>query len=268
MEPDDLYGLPLERFVPERSALAKGLRAEGRREEAARVAKLRKPSVAAWAVNQVVRTQRREVKELFDAGDAVRKAQADVMAGRGDGHSLRAARERERAAVDGLVDAGRGLLTSQGHELSPAVLDRVGETLHASALDEGAREKVRDGHLEREVGHVGLGLGEGAGAAPKAPTTKARPKRGAARKPTKSTQAKEKRAERERAAARKAARAAETTARRRAERAARALHTAEHRAGRAGQALDEANAALAAAREEAEAAADAHRAAKADVEDA
>jgi hypothetical protein len=34
MDPRDLYGLPLERFVGERNALAKKLRAEGRRDEA------------------------------------------------------------------------------------------------------------------------------------------------------------------------------------------------------------------------------------------
>ena len=33
MDPHELYGLPLERFVPERAALAKALRAEGRRDD-------------------------------------------------------------------------------------------------------------------------------------------------------------------------------------------------------------------------------------------
>jgi hypothetical protein len=48
------------------------------------VAKLRKPSVAAWAVNQLVRTQGRAIGELFDAGDALQRAQSDLLAGRGD----------------------------------------------------------------------------------------------------------------------------------------------------------------------------------------
>ena len=68
-DPDDLYGLPLDRFTDERNALAKRLRQEGRRDEAAGVSKLRKPSLAAWAVNQLVRTQKREVSGLFKAGD-------------------------------------------------------------------------------------------------------------------------------------------------------------------------------------------------------
>jgi hypothetical protein len=162
MDPDELYGLALDRFIPERGALVKALRAEQRRDEAAAVAALRKPAVAAWAVNQVMRSQPAGVQALFAAGDELRDAQARLLAGSGDGRALRAANEREREAVDELVRAARGLLSSQGHELSAAVVDRVADTLHAAALDEAAREQVREGRLERELRHIGLGLGESA----------------------------------------------------------------------------------------------------------
>src|ERR1700736_687615 len=112
MNAEDLYGLPLDRFVAERDVLASALRADGRREEAVEVGALRKPSVVAWAVNQVVRTQGRTVAELFDAGDALREAQEDLPAGRGAARAPPAAAERERAAVDALVNAARGLLAS------------------------------------------------------------------------------------------------------------------------------------------------------------
>jgi hypothetical protein len=163
MDADELYGLPLEQFIPERTALAKSLRGQKRRDEAAAVAGLRKPSVAAWAVNQLVRTQRDATKGLFDAGDALRDAQSELLDGRGDGKALREARERQRTAVEDLVTKARGLLTSEGYELSTAIIERVGDTLHAAALDEAAREQVRDGRLERELRHVGLGLGLGEG---------------------------------------------------------------------------------------------------------
>jgi hypothetical protein len=163
MDADELYGLPLEQFIPERTALAKSLRAQKRRDEAAEVAALRKPSVAAWAVNQLVRTQRDATKSLFHAGDALREAQSDLLDGRGDGKALRTARERQRTAVEELVSKARGLLTSEGYELSPSIIERVGDTLHAAALDEDAREQVRDGRLVREMRHVGLGLGLGEG---------------------------------------------------------------------------------------------------------
>lgn len=266
MEPDDLYGLPLDRFIPERTALAKSLRGEKRRDEAAAVAALRKPSVAAWAVNQLVRSQVGAVAELYEAGDALRDAQAALLSGSGDGRALRSANERERAAVDALVEAARGLLDSDGHELSGAVIERVSDTLHAAALDESAREQVRAGRLERELRHVGLGLGESVFAAPPARAAPAK-----AAKPAKPAKDRErearvarvareqaeaaKQAERERAAARKAARTAEVGARRRVERTAAALRAAEQRRARAAEALEAADEALDVARAQADEAA-------------
>jgi hypothetical protein len=232
-----LYGLPLERFVPERSALAKALRASGQRDEAARVAKLRKPSVAAWAVNQLVRTQGNSVRELFEAGDELQRAHADLLGGGGNPDGLRKAADRERAAVQELTSTARGLLSSEGHELSATMLERVGDTLHAAALEPAARAQVADGCLERELQHVGLG------AAPSAPTrstTRAKPP---------------KREERKRDERVKAARQAAADARRAAEGASRALRSAEDRRDRAAAALADAEAYLSEARRTAEEAA-------------
>jgi hypothetical protein len=236
MDPDDLYGLPLDRFVAERNALAKTLRADGERDQAAEVAALRKPSVAAWAVNQLVRTQRGAVAELLQAGDALREAQQQVLEGRGDGRSLRAAVERERAAVDELTSTAGGLLSSEGQDLSQAVLDRVAETLRAAALDDDAREQVRAGRLERELRHVGLG-GLAAGDAPAPRDAPAPPRRS---KRDTETEGTERAAAKARADARTEARAAEREARRRVERATRAVAGARERRDRAAQALSEA----------------------------
>jgi hypothetical protein len=256
---DDLYGLPLDRFVSERTALARELRKAGERERAGEVAALKKPSVAAWAVNQLVRTQRRAVADLFEAGDALRSAQDDVLAGRGDARSLRAAVERERLAVQTLTAAARGLLSSEGHELSDTMIERVSDTLHAAALDDDAREHVGGGRLERELRHVGLGgLGAlgGGSAAPRAPRVGKRAAAGKTDSDGKQTDSdgKQKRAdrerqERERAQARSEARATEREARRRAERAERAAKLALERRDKAAAALSEADAELEAAQE-------------------
>jgi hypothetical protein len=259
MDAHDLYGLPLDRFVPERTALAKALRAGGRREEAAAIAKLAKPSVAAWAVNQLVRTQRRTIKMLFEAGDALQRAQADLVGGQGDARALRDAAARERQAVDDLTRAARGLLTSDGHELTPATLGRVAETLRAAALDDDARAQVRDGCLVRELRHVGLG-GGGALAAPA--RARGRPRRAPA--PAERAKSERERAASERAAKeREAARRAEADARRAVDRAARALEAARQRRDRAAGALRKAEAAVAEAAESAERAQADHRRAQA-----
>jgi hypothetical protein len=164
-EVDRLYGLPLDEFVPERDALAKRLRAEKRRDEAAVVAKLGKPSVAAWAVNQVVRTQGPTIRELWAAGDALLAAQAGLLAGEGDADALRAASRAEQLALTPLLQAARGLLDARGRGPTATTLEKVGETLHAAAIEPGTRDVVGAGRLERELTHVGLGSAPSAPAA-------------------------------------------------------------------------------------------------------
>jgi hypothetical protein len=266
MDIDELYGLPLERFVPERTALARQLRSEGRRDEAAAVAVLRKPSVAAWAVNQLVRTQRQAVDTLFAAGDALRGTQSDVLAGRGDARALRAGGEQVRGALDELTATARGLLSSAGHELSPATLERVAETLRAAALDDDARSLTGQGRLERELRHVGLGGGATsmparppARATPKPkPEPKSKPKPGlkpdAARESARAAEREALRHEE----ARTHARADEREARREVDRTQRAVSAAAQRRERAADALRQADEVLARARAAADAAVDAH----------
>jgi hypothetical protein len=257
MDVDDLYGLPLERFVPERGALARELRAAGRREEAAVAAALRKPSLAAWAVNQLVRAQQRAVAELFASGDALRDLQSDVLGGRTDAQALRAGAEGERAAVAALIDSAGGLLSSSGHELSAATLDRVAETLHAAALDDDARRLTAQGRLERELRHVGLGVSAPTMSAPAPPRATAKPRR-AAREDAEATE----KAARQRQEARRMAQAAEREARREVERTDRALRAATQRHDRAVDVLRQADEELAEARADAEAAAEAGRRAR------
>ncbi len=153
----DLYGVAFERFVAERAALARVRRGEGRREEAKRVVGLRKPSIAAWAVNQLARTQRAALADLFAVGDELSRVHAELLDGRGDPGALRAATVRERDAVNQLTEAAHGLLSEGGHEPSAATLERVSGTLHAAAREQQARELVRVGCLERELRLVGLG---------------------------------------------------------------------------------------------------------------
>jgi len=156
-EADALYGLPLAEFVAARDELARRLRREGARDEAVRVAKLRRPSAAAWAVNQVVRTQRVAARELWAAGDALLDAQARLVSGTGSAAELRAAAVRERDAVEALAGAAAGLLDPTGRAPSRTTLERVGETLHAAALDPDVRELAAAGRLEGERRYIGLG---------------------------------------------------------------------------------------------------------------
>ncbi len=267
---DRLYGLPREEFVGERDALAKQLRADGRRDEAAAVKALPKPTVAAWAANQAVRSQKRAARELWKAGDELSAAQEAVLAGQGSGAKLREASERERAAVETLVDAARGLLGASGGDLSEATIERLRETLHAGAIDADARDELAAGRAVRERSPQGVfGADPFAAPAPRRPAKaepepEAEPKAGtkAKTKPkgtTKGTSdaAAERRREREEAAERKREEAEarkrereEAVARERARKAAadradkaqRALAQAQERTARAAERLEEAQA--------------------------
>jgi hypothetical protein len=260
---DELYGLPPERFVPERNALARELRRAGRRDEAAEVAALRKPSAAAHVVNQLAREHEPRLHRLFEAGDVLTDVQSEVLAGQADGRTLGEAAERERAAVSALVDAARELLAGQGLQASATVLERISDTLHAAALDDEARGPVQQGRLDRELRHVGLGMGAGGEAAIASAGGKRSKPPPAKRPPAKQPSAKRKRADetaaRRQAEARKRAEAAEADTRRQAERAAKAVEGAERERSRAAHALEQAEAAVAEARDEADAADRAHR---------
>jgi hypothetical protein len=152
----ELYALPLERFVAERDALARSLRDDARSEEAAAVSRLTKPTLAAWAVNQVVRCEPGAVEELWAAGDAVLETQERVVAGETTGGELRAALERQRNALIPLADASRGLTTPAGRFLSDQQVQAVVETLHAAAVDPSAREAAAAGRLARPLRLAGI----------------------------------------------------------------------------------------------------------------
>jgi hypothetical protein len=263
-EIDRLYGLPLEQFVSERDALAKRLRGEKRREDSDAVKALRKPTVAAWAANQVLRSQPEQRRALLEAGEALRTAQDDLLGGRGDAATARSAAEGERRAVGDLVRAARGLARDEGF-LSDAVLDRVRDTLHAAATDDDARAEVEAARLDRERRPAAFGGLEGFAVAPPAPAKprpakRPRPPQPADRKPAGDREADREREERDREAERerraaerdrrrelqaavREAKAAERDAGRRRREAERAAHDAERRFARARADVDAAEAA-------------------------
>src|SRR5207249_1478034 len=87
---------PPGEFVARRDARAKELRKAGDRAGADAVKKLRKPSVAAAAVNRLAREAADEVAGLLAAGEALRQAQL----GGGDREAIRSAAHDEREAVE------------------------------------------------------------------------------------------------------------------------------------------------------------------------
>jgi hypothetical protein len=172
---EELYGAPLDEFVARRDALARALGKEGRRDEAEEVKGLRKPSVAAWAVNTLARRERPRVDELLEAGERLRKAHAKLLAG-GDPAAVQHAAAEERAAVERLVAAAGGVLADAGRPATEATLDRIRDTLHAAASDERVRELVRHGRVVADEEATGFALaGLSPGKAARRPARRERP---------------------------------------------------------------------------------------------
>ena len=144
-----LYGLPLEDFTRERDAAARELRQAKERDTAAVVAKLPKPSQAAWAANALAREHRELVDELLEAGEALRAAQDEALAGKG-ADALRDAAATEREAVDALMDAAKGLRPG-GKKPSTATLEKLRTTLEAVATDDDVRAALDAGRVVEDA---------------------------------------------------------------------------------------------------------------------
>jgi hypothetical protein len=150
-EIDRLYGLPLDRFTGTRDTRVKELRSGGEREAADHLKKARKPTAAAWAANQLARSERMNVRALLTAGDQLRDGQAELMRG-GNADDLRRAQESERRALTALIDAGKQLVDGD------ATLRKLESTLRAAAVDPEARELFERGRLTKELTPSGFGF--------------------------------------------------------------------------------------------------------------
>jgi len=116
---DQLYGAGLDAFVAERRRLVDEARGAGDRDEARAIAGLRKPTVAAWVLNQLSRRHRRDVDLLLDAGHRLRDAQAGLLAGEepaGFEDARKTELESLRAAA--VSESGRELL-ARGRFVEP-----------------------------------------------------------------------------------------------------------------------------------------------------
>lgn len=144
-----LHRGPFADFVQERKRLAAELKAAGEKEAAAKLAKLTRPPVSAWAVNQLWWHERAAFEALIGAAAEVKVG--DREASRAHREAL--ARLRERAAQ---------LLQEAGNAASEATLRRVTTTLSAIAAA-GTFDPDPPGALSADrdpPGFEALGFGE------------------------------------------------------------------------------------------------------------
>lgn len=148
---EQLYGLPLAEFTAARDARAKELKADAP-ELAAAAKALRKPTLAAWVVNLLVRRDPDQIAQLVAVGEALRDAAGSLDAGQ-----LRELTKQRRQLTAAVTTTARHHAAAEGQPVTEAVATEVESTLTAAMLDASAAAALRSGLLVRPLSTTGLG---------------------------------------------------------------------------------------------------------------
>ena len=146
---DELFALPLAEFTPRRDAIAKEHKDD--KDLAAQIKAIRKPSLAAWVVNLLVRREPEQVDQMLAVGVALREAQANL-----DGDELRALTRQRRQVTAAITTQARALAGQVGVKVTEAVAEQVEATLTAALVDESAAAAVRTGLLVTALAATGV----------------------------------------------------------------------------------------------------------------
>ncbi|MEV4541569.1 hypothetical protein [Micromonospora echinaurantiaca] len=149
-----LYSTPPDRFVAARDAAAAEARQAGDPKTAREIAKLRRPTVAAWLVNLLAHRRPELVADLAQLAESLRSAQRELR-----GSRLRELSAQRRAVVGALVGEVRKLAaqTDGAPSAGKLPLAEVEATLNAALSDTEVAEQVRAGRLLRAATYAGFG---------------------------------------------------------------------------------------------------------------
>lgn len=156
-EVDALFKLPLAEFTGARNALAAKLKKSAREEEktaAGRVKALAKPSISAWAVNQLYWNQREEFDQLIASGERFHKAQTSRSAGKVA--DMRAALDDRREALTHLSYLAASVLRDAGHNPALDTIHRITTTLEALSAYASRSDAPLSGRLTGDVDPPGF----------------------------------------------------------------------------------------------------------------
>ncbi len=149
-ELDRLYGLPAGEFVAARNELAKRLRKAGDRDAAEKTKKLAKPSVTAWAVNQLAFRAGSELEGLRAAGEKVRAAH---LAGLKEQQAAASARRDAISTLRVIAEVAlqeAGVSPNRGHR------QRISQTLEVLSSQGSEADQPRAGRLATDLEPAGF----------------------------------------------------------------------------------------------------------------
>jgi hypothetical protein len=139
---DELYRTAPDAFVARRTELAKELTAAGDKAGAKEVKAAKRPTVAAWALNQVRDSAPELVDEACELADIGRAVLSGERAG-----DTRALAAQRRSLVMALLQEARAVLTAAELDVSAATERQVVETLDAALVSPDVAELLAVGRL-------------------------------------------------------------------------------------------------------------------------
>jgi len=153
-EVDALFRLPLTEFITARKTLAARLKKEHRNDQADRVKALVKPSISAWAVNQLYWKHRAAFDRLMATGQSFRRAQSSRFAGKVA--DMREALDARREALSELSTLATTVLRDADHNPTPDMVRRVTTTLEAVSAYASLPDGLAPGRLTHDVDPPGF----------------------------------------------------------------------------------------------------------------
>jgi len=132
--------VPPQQFTAERAAAA----AKATGDLAKLIKALRKPAVAAWAVNLLVRDG--QLGKAVELSSALREAQDEV-----DAKALMQLGRQRRELVTSLARRAGELVRERGGNLSASAQEAVASTINAAVMDERAAAAVLTGRLVKPL---------------------------------------------------------------------------------------------------------------------
>lgn len=145
---DSLYGVAPQEFTALRKQLVAAAKKRGDADAAAAIAAARRPTVAAWVVNVLIRSDPTARTRIAELTAALRAAHAAM-----DGVRIRELSTQQRKLVSQL--AGAGLVAADVENPTSAMRDDVTNTLAAAIADPEVAGRL--GRLERAQEWSGFG---------------------------------------------------------------------------------------------------------------
>ena len=120
-----LFAVSLNRFVETPAELAAELAQQGQKDDSKKLKGIRRPTVSAWATNQVVQDAPDDVSAFFEASDDLRRVQQAMLRGQSERAAYQTAAETFRTATTLLGATIRRTLESSGKNVEPSLVERI-----------------------------------------------------------------------------------------------------------------------------------------------